>query len=325
MEPRPRKKKVIRANPLARRSLSKLVAFIRLKPIACWPRYLAEASKTILAELDVDDTDKNLGTARAREILIESIKAAHRCVTIHNHKIVSIARNEMLESLRKDCGAIATCLAAAPAPLRKRLDHDISKHLDSPVIDAEVLEPIFKKTTEILNKIPTKKNTRRVREAIKQRRLRDFVALHPEVLQECYTAVAKLAFNSYSKTTPSAARVFRVLSETLRHKEVSKISSEAHSSIVQYMKALARIWRKSNLKVFSARSYLNDDYQPGFLRFANLVYAAIVEPPTVNRNSSKAALSSNATSQEEPIGPIWLIGDSHVRKVLAASTRKQLA
>ena len=326
-----RKPKKLRPHTVARRPLRGLVNLLRRPEKDEWPDHLLRAYNVLADELTA--RHGKTSDTEVRELLIECVSAAHQCLRSQDLQLLNIGRAQIQRRLQKGFEAIAACLKR-PDRLHKKLDYDINNRLRTDqVVDLETLEFIFTATVAILGKIPARRKSRQLRAAIEERHFRDFAGLDPVAIAHCQKAVTLLASKVSAGEAVSAAKLFAILAKELRRAPASSTSVASNSSIVQFAKAVVRIWRKRNLTTSRAPNYLNPDYQTRFHEFSNLIYAAVVVPPAtprqdlpvdeveaspVNRKEATEQPERTTASSAVPRTLIWIIGDHHVRKALAS-------
>ena len=82
------------------------------------------------------------------------LAAAVDCAAAIAHRSLMISRAHAQVSVHSACSAISNCIKRAPAPLRNRLDQEIVPLIESPVIDTEIIESIFRSASNIFGQFP---------------------------------------------------------------------------------------------------------------------------------------------------------------------------
>ena len=299
-----RKPKKLRPHALARRPLRGLVDLLSRPEKDGWPDHLLRACNVLADEITV--CHGKTSDSELRELLIECVSAAHQCLKAQDLQLLNISRAEIRRQLQKGFKAAAACLKRQDR-LHKKLDYDITNRLRTDqVVDLETLEFIFTATATILGKIPARRKSPALRAAIEERHFRDFAGLDPVAIVHCQKAITLLASKVSAGEVVTAVEVFTTLAKELRRIPASNRTDASHPFIIQFAKAIDRIWLQRGLRPSRAPNYLNPDYQTRFQEFLNLTYTAVVETPVVRRSGSFAT----------PSNLVRLIGDHHLRKAI---------
>ena len=121
-----------RRGPLGRR--------LNAKPPSEWPEHFKLAWAILHDELVLTD-------ARAFQLILDSVSAAHNCAETINRRSRHIVEANARAKARLAFKRVANCCRRASARLRRHLDEAILPLLAQDPIDSEVIEAIIEATT----------------------------------------------------------------------------------------------------------------------------------------------------------------------------------
>jgi len=148
--------KKIPATPFARRNLDKEIAVLRDKSPADWgSAHLRRAHEIV---------EKRLGPEKAKEIVIQAVRVAHRALKQAYREQLGEARRSALADLSANCKAIAN--ATKPRlkkEIREKLDYAARSAFGDGVADLETVQLFFCKCRKIVEKFPEVKGAASLR------------------------------------------------------------------------------------------------------------------------------------------------------------------
>src|SRR3974390_2587128 len=266
-----RKRRHAHAVPLARRRLLPLLHKVRWKPAESWPAHLKAAQKLLSGTPGL--TDRQI-----REILVDSIRAAHKCAQAIDHKSREVMRNHIRIKLLKALKRLANCTKRAPSALRKCLNEELVSKIRHRHVDLELIDEIFDAAVIAFSKFPEteaaktalgimcgKSSTDKPLVLIKE----DYSALRSIDQRNAEKAIAKLARMRNAKI--AASDIFNALASAIHPGQFKQGSSEIHTLIVSYVAKVANIWRKHGVRPSRASHQMDSTYTRKFHHFVDLV------------------------------------------------------
>jgi hypothetical protein len=250
----------------------------------------------------------NLCPAKALDVVLDSVSAAHRYVRLQNQQLNDFERARARTIIQRACRRLSKCIKRAPAALRHRLDQAILPLIQERVIDLEIIETIFEAATKVLEEFPSSEPSSTSATALCQLRTHPFSMLGKAARSQVEKALAEHVTASPAKRSAAlntvtaspakhSADVFATIAAVLHARE-TKPSTNTSKMIAGYVADLAEIWRQAGLKPSRAVGFLNPKYRTMFHRFAELILAAMAGPRTERLASGE------------------LIGDDDVRAAL---------
>jgi hypothetical protein len=267
------------ANPLARRRLNQLLDELKSNAPTKWPQRFNLAWAILHDELDVAEET-------AFSIIVSSTSAAHACAQAIDRRIGDIVEFQSRNKLRKAFERIAKCTKRAPAELRCRLDAAIIPPLQGVSVDLEVIETIFDAAVEVFLEYSRQEAAKTALAVLTYQPSsgeryttvkNDFSGLSAWDRTKSEKALTALGKASKKRRT-TASDVFATLAGALRSKQQAKVNSQIHALIVDYVAAVANLWRHVGLRPSRARHDKDPTYKSRFHRFVDLVLTEIVEP-----------------------------------------------
>jgi hypothetical protein len=239
-------------------------------PLCDWAQHLLDAFKILHQE-------QRLSEQVAKKITAECAAAAVECVQAHNHQVLAAARRALQNTFQKVCAAIANCLQYAPSRIRKKLDFDISVLLRDRSVDLEFIEEILALVAPVLRNIPANKKPEIVIKAIALSQLKDFHALEPSVLENCYDGLGSFVRQAQAGATFRGKDVLMVLANAIGRDKPSKIHLRPYDNERRLISAITPLCRAAGLGTLPTANYLNPERRTKFIRFANFIYAGALE------------------------------------------------
>jgi hypothetical protein len=328
------------ANPLARRRLNRLLDEIKSKPTSKWPRYLDLAWSILHSELDVTDET-------AFPIIISSASAAHACAQAIDRRVGNIVEFQTREKLCNAFERIANCAKRAPAELRRRLDAAITPLIQPEPADLEVIEAIFDATVEVFSEYSHHEAAKTALAVLTYQAAggdryttvkNDFPGLSAKDRVKSEKALTTLGKASTKRGT-TASDVFVALAGALQSEQSAKLNSQIHTSIVDYVAAVADLWRRAGLRPSRARHPVDPTYKSSFHRFVDLVLTEMVEPWARRYDGSLDSVRRQNQSAHKKLDPEsrsavspaprradveWLVSEDHLKKALPRRSKNQL-
>ncbi|UQD98208.1 hypothetical protein [Bradyrhizobium japonicum] len=139
--------KKIPATPFARRNLDKKIADLRDKTPADWgSAHLRRAHEIV---------EQQVGQEKAKEIVIEAVRAAHRALKQAYQEQLGEARRPALADLSANCRAIAnTTKPRLKKEIREKLDYAARSAFGDGVADLETVQLFFCECRKIVEEFP---------------------------------------------------------------------------------------------------------------------------------------------------------------------------
>jgi hypothetical protein len=321
-----------RANPLVRRRLSKLIEDLKSEAPRKWPRRFSLAWVILHDEL-------NLAEQPARSVLDSSASAAHACAQAINRRVENIVEFQTCSKLHKAFERIAKCAERAPAALRRRLDVAIIPLIQNKYIDLEVIEAIFDGAVEVFSEYSHHEAAKTALAVLTYQVAGDeryptvkneFPGLSAEDRIKSEKALTALGKAS-KKRKATTSDVFAALAGALRTEQSAKLNSQIHTLIVDYVAAVADVWRRAGLKPSRARHPTDPAYRSRFHRFVDLVLTEMVEPWARRHDDDLGAVRRETRLAHEKLRPEfrsiassalrradieWLVSVDHIVKAL---------
>ena len=311
-----------RARPVhfARLRANHLISTLMGAPQAKWSRHLQLAGAIFQEELKVPGP-----TARA--ILAKSVVHALACAQAMDQRSLLRSRSESKRKLRKSFSRMEKCIARAPACLRSDLDNHI--YASTPkVIDTEAIEAIIDAAYQTFAHSELEPAKTAVRALSVADLKTEYETLDLPTRRNCETALSSLPPDAVS-----GRAIFKTLTRAIDESPApaAGISAEAADLIINYVAAVATIWRANDLRPSRA----NPD-KSKFHRFVELVLTAITEPGSnrhtadrdeiarrirVNHGRLPAEIRSTIGKGLRREDCEWLVSEDHIRKVLAPESR----
>jgi hypothetical protein len=326
------------ANPFARRRLNRLLAELKSKAPSKWPRHAYLAWAILHDELNVAEQP-------ALSILNFSVSAAHSGAHAINRRVGNIVEFQTREKLRAAFERIAKCTKRAPAELRRRLDAAIIPLIQEEPVDLEVIETIFDSAVEVFSDYSHQEAAKTALAVLTYQApgadryttvKNDFPGLSAKDRVKSEKALTALAKASKERRT-SASDVFAALAGALRSKQSTKSNSQVHSLIVDYVAAVAAIWRRAGLRPSRARHPMDPTYKSRFHRFVDLLLTEMVEPWARRHDGSLGSVRRQTRLAHEKLPPEfrsvaspalrradveWLVSTDHITKALQCRFKK---
>jgi hypothetical protein len=312
-----------RPNFLARRQLPQFLRLLKAKPPAAWPKHLAAAWR-ILCE------DLNLPSPQAREVIWDSVEAAHHWVVTQDLLCREIAELEARTEARRACLRISNCLKPerAPASLRKYLNEAAFDLLQNSVIDLEIIESIFDTTLAILVGFPDDESARTARKALRKLRKTNYSSLGA-IRGEAEKSINVWASSASQKT--AAKDFFATLGHGLNLKDPANGKITVRALTVEYVRSVATSWRRAGLKPTRISNTYNAAFRTKFHLFADLALTAMAEPWALRHDGALEILKRNlqaayhrapddfkrdGSAELRRSDREWLVSDDHVKIAL---------
>jgi hypothetical protein len=281
----------------------------------------------------------------ALAILIDTVTAAHLYAQKIDRRSGNVVELQKRIELHGGFLRISRCAKRVPAKLRKRLDAEIVPLVQQNPVDTEVIEAIFDAAVSVFTEYSQEEAAKTALAVLTyqlpggQQYLtvrNDFAALSMAdriKAEKVLTAVGK---KLKQKTTTE--NVFTALASALDIKRAARINSAIHELIVDYVAAVAAIWRSSGLKPSRAYHQLDPTYKSSFHSFADIILTAMVEPwvrrhdgnlDEVRQRTRLAHLRlpggmrplvSSALRQADVQ---WLVDEGHVKNGLRADSKNR--
>jgi hypothetical protein len=326
------------ANPLVRRRLSKLLDELNSKSPSDWPRHFYLAWGILHDESEVAE-------GPALSVLNSSVSAAHACAQAIDRRVGDIVEFQSINKLRKVFERIAKCTKRAPAELRHRLDAAMIPLIQKEVVDLEVIETILDAAVEVFSEYPDQEAAKTALAVLTYQApggeryttvKNDFPSLNARDRIKSEKALNALGKASKNRKT-SASDVFAALAGALHGKQSAKLSSQIHTFIVDYVAAVAEVWRRAGLRPSRARHEKDPTYKSRFHRFVDLVLTEIVEPWARRHDGSLDAVRRQTRLAHEKLLPEfrsianpalrradveWLVSTDHIAKALRRPFKK---
>ena len=307
-----------RANPLVRRRLSKLIEDLKSEAPRKWPRRFNLAWVILHDEL-------NLAEQPARSVLDSSASAAHACAQSINRRVENIVEFQTRNKLHKAFERIAKCAERAPAALRRRLDVAIIPLIQNGHIDLEVIETIFDAAVEVFSEYSRQEAAKTALSVLTYQApggnryttvKNDFPGLSAKDRVKSEKALTTLGKASKKRRT-TASDVFAALAGALQSKQSAKLNSQIHTLIVDYVAAVADIWRRAGLRPSRASDPADPTYKSRFHRFVDLVLTEMVEPWSRRHDEDLDEVRRQTRSAHERLDP-----ESPLRRQSGAQTSR---
>jgi hypothetical protein len=328
------------ANPLVRRRLHKLLEDLESKASSEWSQRLRLAWVIVHDQL-------NLAEEPTLSVFRSSVSAAHACAEAINRLVENFVEFQSRDKLYEAFERISKCARRAPAELRRRLDGAIIPLIQEEYIDLEVIETIFHTAVEVFSKHA---HTEAANTALAvltyqpsdgERYMtvkNDFPCLSAKDRVKSEKALTALGKASKKRRT-TASDVFAALAGELQTEQSAKLNSQIHTLIVDYVAAVADVWRRAGLRPSRARDPANSAYKSRFHRFVDLVLTEMVEPwalrhdPSVDDVRQKTRLAHERLPlklRREISGGLrradveWLVSADHITKALRRRFKKPI-
>ncbi|MEY9189159.1 hypothetical protein [Bradyrhizobium ottawaense] len=290
--------KKISATPFARRNLDKEIADLRDKNPADWGSAHLRRAHEI--------AKKRLGPEKAKEIVIQAVRVAHRSLKQAYREQLGEARRSALADFGKNCEAIAnfTTPKRLGKPIRIALDELARTAFADGIVDLETVQEFFRgcKTTlkafgesetasKIFKHLVTHKNDRthgdippdevRVEWESNGKDRTPKIALDYEVLpaiarKASEGALARIISEKFADLT--AHDVFECLRRTSEPFATTTALKEQPNVLKQYLADLDALWTNHGLEIGRGNHPEDGSYSSPFHEFAERVLLALRDP-----------------------------------------------
>lgn len=329
-----------RANPLTRRQVKTLLRQLSVSSTGAWPTHLAMAHKILADQSGIPDEI-------LRSIIAAAVSAAYVCAKAINQRVGNVVGFQTRNKLREAFERISKCAKRAPAELRRDLDAAVAPLIQQECIDLEVIETIFDAALEVFSKYSRHEAARTGLAVLMYQPpggeqyatvKNDFPGLSAEDQIKAKRALMVLGRAS-KKTRTTASDAFATLATALKCKQSAKLNSQIHTLIVDYVAAVADLWRRSGLRPSRARHPADPSYKSKFHRFVDLVLTEMVEPWARRYDGSLDSVRRQTRLAHEKLRPEfrsivspalrgadveWLVSDDHLKKALRRRSKNRL-
>jgi hypothetical protein len=266
----------------ARRSLPRFQRQLECTPVQAWPKPLADAWEILNDKFGLPPKD-------ALSVVLDSVSAAHQCVSAQSHQLIGLEQEKACTIIRKACSRISKGIGRAPVAVRRRLDRAILPMLQQGIVDLEVIESILEAAAAIFyGKFAKGESLKATRRALGELRVAPFSMLGMDLRRKVEKAIADITASSV-KRQPMAADVFGAVTAVLYADNATRSSTQASKSTTGYVAELAKIWRRAGLKPKRAYGFLNSEYRSRFHRFAELVLEGVAPPSERSSNQERVS------------------------------------
>ena len=323
----------VRVVAAARRRLSAITLGLELKPATEWPSHLGHAWEILHDEMQVSNE-------AAIAMVVASVSAAHGCAQKINRRVENIVEFQVRNKLCRAFGRIAKCAKRAPAELRRRLDVAIIPLIQGEHVDLEVIEAILDAAVKVFADYSHQEAATTALAVLTyqppggERYMtvkNDFPGLCARDRVKSETALAALGRTSKKRRT-TASDVFAALAAALQSKQSAKLNSQIHTLLVDYVTAVADVWRRAGLRPSLARHPEDPTYKSRFHRFVDLVLTAVVDPGSRRHDGDLSNVHRETRLAHQSLQPElrsivssalrrgdvqWLISADHITKARA--------
>ena len=204
--------------PLARRNVNSFIDELSRSETKDWPQLLYRAWEIVADELDKPEI--------AKEIVIESVKAAHACAVAAYDRSLSNARSQSRLKVSKATASISTCIRDTRAALRRALNDAAQRNFVGDHVDAEVMVGFLNDCRDatlkfsnlpyaarILNELGWTENQDDVSQPPTLQLINEFEAMHPldrGAIEDSLKALLK-----DQSASVSALNIFSMISDSL--------------------------------------------------------------------------------------------------------------
>jgi hypothetical protein len=221
----------------ARLRVNNLTSALMHAPQAKWSRHLQLAGAILQEELKVPGP-----TARA--ILAKSVAHALSCAQAMDQRPLLRSRSESKTKLHKSFSRVEKCIARAPAYLRSTLNNHIYASTPT-VIDTEAIEAIIDAVYQTFAHSELESAKTAVRALSVADLKTEYETLDLPTRRNCETALSSLPPDAVS-----GRAIFKTLTRAIDESPApaAGISAEAGGLIINYVAAVATIWRENDLR-----------------------------------------------------------------------------
>jgi hypothetical protein len=327
----------VRNVPLTRFSSSRELRDLKFRPPDSWPQYVRIAHEIISKEI-------KLSIPASRNLILDAVSAGYICSCKINERVTKNERSHLSMKVRNAYARVAKCIQRAPAKLRNELDQKTRCIVSCDVIDLEVIEEILDITVAHFEQFPKHEAAKAALKVMLGRSTddkptnalkTDYSGLDFDSQRLCEKALSTLA--AAPGEAVSAFAVFEALASALGESPMADVREEAADLIIEYVTAVAALWRRAGLHPSRAWHPEDPRYTSRFHRFVELVLTASIDPWTqrhdlglddLRRRTRKAhAALPESVRRAVSAAPRrsdleWLVSDDHVKKALQARFQK---
>ena len=320
------------ATPLARRRLNRLLDEFKSKAPSKWPRHFYRAWEILHDEL-------NVAEQLASSILNSSVSAAHACAQAIDRRAGNIVEFQTRSKLHNAFERIANCAKRAPTELRRCLNTAIIPLIQKGHVDLEVIEAIFDAAVKVFSEYSHHEAAKTALAVLTYQAVggeqyttvkNEFPGLSAKDRVKSEKLCATLGKTSKKRPT-NTSDVFAALAGALQSKRSAKLNSQIHTLIVDYVTAVAEVWRRAGLRPSRASDPTDPAYRSRFHSFVDLVLTEMVEPWARRHDGDLDAIRRQTLLAREKLGPEfrsiagraprradveWLVSTDHITKAL---------